>query len=648
MYNPVMDETLNYEEIFSPGGTLQRAMKDYEYREVQLKMVNLIQRAFDGNFNCIIEAGTGTGKTLAYLLPALTPEERVVISTGTKNLQEQIFYKDIPFIKNKLGLDFKAVLVKGRSNYLCKRRFVEFKTSGEMKSKNDIQYFSMIESWSRITKTGDIAEVEGLPEELSFWKDINARGEVCLGSKCPMFEDCYISSLKRKAFSAHLILVNHHLLFADRAVKASGFGEVLPEYRYLILDEAHLVENIAAGFFGNRVSDYQIEDLLSDAKKEFKRLKIQSKDFDRKADEINLNTALFFEEFRRKGERYRIDAMKMGGKAKERYSILHSSLTDLYLLIKEYYKENKDLEPFIRRIKETAENLTKIMESSEPDCVYWAEQSKRATAINATPLVIKDIMKNNFFETLNSAVLTSATLSVAGDFSYTKERLGLPDARTAFLPSEFDFSAKAMLYIPQDLPLPSEKDFYTAFSERTLEILRITNGRAFLLFTSFRGMNETYDILNESGEFNLLVQGELGKSELIDHFRNGKKMVLLGTMSFWQGVDVQGKDLSCVIIDKLPFAVPTEPVVSATLEYLKSQGREPFGSYQIPNAVMLLKQGLGRLIRHCNDFGIAAVMDKRLITMPYGKIFMQSIPPFSITSDVDDLSPFFKKLSDSK
>jgi ATP-dependent DNA helicase DinG len=640
-----MERTVDYDEIFRPGGRLNQVMKEYEFRETQLKMVRLIEKSFSGNINSIIEAGTGTGKTLAYLLPALDVDERVVISTGTKNLQEQIFYKDIPFLKNKLGMDFKAALVKGRGNYLCKRRLLEFKDSGEFQKKSDIDDFALVKTWNRITKTGDIAEVEGLPEEPSFWKEINARGEICLGSRCSFFEDCFISSLRRRVSAAQLILVNHHLLFADRAVKASGYGEVLPEYRYLILDEAHLVESVAAGYFGSRVSDYQVLDLTGDTRKEFKKSKIKGSEIDKKAGAVELNTGLFFEEFRRREERYRIDSLKKSGKAGERYALLRSSLADFNLLLKDYYKEYKELEPLIRRSRDITDHIKKIMESSEPDYVYWAEHTKRTMALNATPIVIKDLIRENLFETLNSAVLTSATLSVAGDFRYTKARLGLRDAKTAFLPSEFDFQSRSMLYIPKDLPLPSEEGFYSSFAERALEILKITKGRAFLLFTSFRGMNETYEYLQDTGEFNLLVQGELGKSELINRFRSGKKMALLGTMSFWQGIDVQGEDLSCVIIDKLPFAVPSEPVVSATIEFLKSRGEDPFNSYQLPNAVMLLKQGLGRLIRHRNDYGIAAVMDRRILSMPYGKVFLESLPPFTMTSKIEELSEFFDSLS---
>lgn len=634
-----------YEEFFRSGGKLNQVMKEYEFRGTQLDMVRLVVKSFNENRKSIIEAGTGTGKTLAYLLPSLDVDERVVVSTGTKNLQEQIFYKDIPFLKNKLGMDFKAVLVKGRANYLCKRRMLEFKDSGEFQQKSDIADFASVEAWSRITKTGDIAEVEGLPEEPSFWKEINARGEICLGSKCSFFEDCFISALRRRASTAQLILVNHHLLFADRAVKASGFGEVLPDYRYLVLDEAHLVESVAAGYFGSRISDYQILDLTGDARKEFKRAKIQKSDMDKKAGAVELNTGLFFEEFRRREDRYRIDAIKKSGKVQERYALLRSALADFDILLKTYQKESPEMEPLVRRSRDVMDHIQNIMESSEKDYVYWAEQTKRTMVLNATPLVIKDLLRDNLFDSMSSAVLTSATLSVAGDFKYTKARLGLRDAVTSFLPSEFDFQSKSMLYIPRDLPLPSEDGFYQSFADRAFEILEITKGRAFLLFTSFRGMNETYDYLNDSGEFNLLIQGELGKSELIHRFRGGKKMVLLGTMSFWQGIDVQGEDLSCVIIDKLPFAVPSEPVVSATIEYLKSHGEDPFNSYQLPNAVMLLKQGLGRLIRHKNDYGIAAVMDKRLLTMPYGKIFLESLPPFRMTSKIEELSDFFDSCS---
>jgi ATP-dependent DNA helicase DinG len=636
---------LNYKEIFMPGGLLNRSMEQYEFRSSQLKMSELVDEAFTEGKNLIVEAGTGTGKTLAYLLPAIQLGERVVISTGTKNLQEQLYYKDIPFLKEKLGLKFKSILIKGRNNYICRKRFEEYRLAGEFKSKDDIELFRKIEEWQRITKSGDIAEAKGLPEDISFWKEINARGEVCIGKKCQRFDDCFITNLRRKAMVSDIILVNHHLLFADHNVKLSNYGEVLPEYRYVILDEAHQVESIATNFFGFRVSDYQIRDLLGDCIRVLRTSKIKNNLLEKSVTNVEFNITGFFSHFSHFDERSRIDRMKGNEKLREQYELLNSSLVDLSIAIKSMVKEDDNFDPLYRRTVEIIESLKQIMEVNAPDFVYWCENTIRTTAVSASPLFVNDILRDSFFSAMSSVVLTSATLSVAGNFEFIKYRVGLDAETCKSLPSEFDYESRAVFYAPPDLPLPSESDFYSRLSERAKEILRITDGSAFMLFTNYRGMEECYEIISEGTDYNIFLQGELGKSELITKFKESKRAVLMATMSFWQGVDVPGEDLKCVIIDKLPFAVPSDPMVSGMIEYLDSQGRSAFNEYQLPSAVMLLKQGLGRLIRHKQDYGIAAVMDKRLITKGYRKFFIQSLPPYKRTKSLEELKDIYRAIT---
>ena len=635
---------MDYSSIFGSDGLLQSVMPDYEYRPSQVRMANRVSRAFKDQKNLIIEAGTGTGKTLAYLLPAIELKQRIIISTGTKNLQEQIFYKDIPFAREKLDYDFEPVIIKGRGNYLCIRKLPASQHMGLFTGKREIDLYNRVLEWSRETETGDIAEAGNLPEKLPFWQEINARKETCLGSKCPYFNSCFITKLRRKASKADIIVVNHYLLFADRAVRKGGYGEVLPEYKYLILDEAHLIESIAANYFGNRLSSYQIKEIGTDIRKEARKSDVKSENLNEKLSDVEYNSESFFNEFSTIKDKMRIDGLKQSRKIREKSNLLSSSIADLSSVLQGLAKKKEDLEPLLYRSYDLNEQLKMIMEENRDDHVYWAEQRRWLVSINRTPLIVSDLLKENLFDHLNSAVLTSATLTVAGRFDFLMNRVGLQNANTAIMPSEFDYRSKALLYIPTDMPLPSEENFYEEMSARVQEILKITGGRAFVLFTSFSGMERTYENLRSQNEFNLLVQGESSKGDLIDRFKKGKRMVLLATMSFWQGVDVQGEDLSCVIIDKLPFSVPTEPVVSATIEYIKSEGGKPFVSYQLPVAVTMLKQGLGRLIRHKNDYGIAAVMDKRLLTRRYGQVFLKSLPPYRSCSNIRELANLYRRL----
>jgi len=637
-------DALDYSSIFGSDGLLQSVMPDYEYRPSQVRMANRVSRAFKDQKNLIIEAGTGTGKTLAYLLPAIELKQRIIISTGTKNLQEQIFYKDIPFAREKLDYDFEPVIIKGRGNYLCIRKLPASQHMGLFTGKREIDLYNRVLEWSRETETGDIAEAGNLPEKLPFWQEINARKETCLGSKCPYFNSCFITKLRRKASKADIIVVNHYLLFADRAVRKGGYGEVLPEYKYLILDEAHLIESIAANYFGNRLSSYQIKEIGTDIRKEARKSDVKSENLNEKLSDVEYNSESFFNEFSTIKDKMRIDGLKQSRKIREKSNLLSSSIADLSSVLQGLAKKKEDLEPLLYRSYDLNEQLKMIMEENRDDHVYWAEQRRWLVSINRTPLIVSDLLKENLFDHLNSAVLTSATLTVAGRFDFLMNRVGLQNANTAIMPSEFDYRSKALLYIPTDMPLPSEENFYEEMSARVQEILKITGGRAFVLFTSFSGMERTYENLRSQNEFNLLVQGESSKGDLIDRFKKGKRMVLLATMSFWQGVDVQGEDLSCVIIDKLPFSVPTEPVVSATIEYIKSEGGKPFVSYQLPVAVTMLKQGLGRLIRHKNDYGIAAVMDKRLLTRRYGQVFLKSLPPYRSCSNIRELANLYRRL----
>ena len=660
---------------FSESGALSRVVDGYEPREGQRRMAAAVAEVIADGGTLLSEAGTGTGKTLAYLIPAILSRQRVLVSTGTKNLQEQIFFKDLPALQRALNVPFTATLMKGRSNYLCLHRWemyrdgVEGKTSagGRLIESGDEVLLPVLKDWAAQTKTGDRAELKELPEDLPMWKEISAEAEACLGSRCPRYGDCYVTLMRQRAQESDVVIVNHHLLCADAAVRNSTFGEIIPAGPTLVVDEAHQLEDIATQFFGVGFSNYRVDDLIRDGQ----RLLTVTPDIDdlaRALERVADRSRMFFSGL--STER----ALKTN-EARARYTAegMEAHFEDGMMLVgalegleatvalagKRLAKENRpddssdangpndqndsnELASAIqRRAGELRSDLRLLMRADDPDFVYYVESRGRGLFLRASPIDVSRTVREALFKRFRSVVLTSATLAVDNSFSYVKGRLGLDSAEEVRVRSEFDYRTQALLYLPRRMPPPKAPTFGEAAARETIELLKRSRGRAFVLFTSYAVLRIVQQFVEMSLEYPILVQGSAPRSVLIDRFRSTPNAVLLATSSFWQGVDVVGEALSCVIIDKLPFASPGDPVVSARIDAIAAEGGDAFSDYQVPLAILALQQGLGRLIRHRTDRGVLAILDPRVKTMGYGRRFLASLPPAPVTHDLDAVAHFF-------
>jgi ATP-dependent DNA helicase DinG len=646
------------QEVFGPDGLIAKAHPEYEYRPGQIEMARAVMRAFEQNRHLIVEAGTGTGKTLAYLVPAVAAalggRGRVIISTGTKNLQEQLMEKDIPFLQRVLPKKFTATYMKGRNNYLCLNRLGRAQASPVLEGLEEVDYFEEVVDWSRESETGDRAELSNLPESLSFWRHIDARSESCLGQKCPDFDPCFITRMRNRAQEADIVVVNHHLFFADLSLRNSMYGSVLPDYSAVILDEAHLIEDVASEYFGSQVSNYQIEDLMRD----LGMITIEEADVDREVTKSASRLLRFAENFWmgfREGRgdegRYPISPGTFGVRNREG-EITPTALGELYLVVDsalarlettlDLLKEKPaDVENLIKRIRQVRFDLQFIVTGSDRKFVYWLERRNRGVFLRASPIDVAGLLQDKLFDEVPTVVLTSATLSSGGNFAFIRDRLGLDSADDLIAESTFDYESQAVLYLPPKMPDPRSPTWAEAAAAEVIRILQATEGRAFVLSTSLAGMQSLYERVWAEIDYPCFIQGSASKGQLLRTFRETPNAVLFATSSFWQGVDVRGDQLSCVIIDKLPFAVPTDPIVSARQRYIEDTGGSSFHEYSIPQAIIALKQGLGRLIRSTSDRGVLAVLDPRLRTKGYGRIFLQSLPPCRVTSQIDDLSAIF-------
>jgi ATP-dependent DNA helicase DinG len=651
------------QEIFGPGGLISRAHPEYEYRPGQIQMAAAVMRAFENKHHLIVEAGTGTGKTLAYLVPAVAAAAggngRVIISTGTKNLQEQLMEKDIPFLQSVLPAKFTATYMKGRNNYVCLNRLARAESAPVLEGYEEVDYFDEVSHWSRTTEIGDRAELSNLPEHLSFWRHIDARSETCLGQKCQDYDPCFITRMRDRAQHADLIVVNHHLFFADLALRGSMYGRVLPDYTAVILDEAHLIEDVASEYFGAQVSNYQIDDLLRD----IDSLMFQNPDIDRElvriAERVKMFSESFWMGFREvrgeEGSRYRIIpnwfAVRMvDGEYKptplgDLYQALSGALARLDTTLDAMKEKPPDVESLIKRTRQIKFDLEFIVSGTDRKFVYWIERRGRGTFLRASPIDVSGILQDKLFDDCSVVVLTSATLSSAGNFSFIRDRLGLDSAADLIAESTFDYETQALLYLPPEMPDPRSPSWSRAAAAEVIKIVEATRGRAFVLSTSLAGMQSLYEMVMPEIDYPCLLQGTASKSQLLRTFRETPHAVLFATSSFWQGVDVRGEQLSCVIIDKLPFAVPTDPIVAARQRHIEDSGGSSFHEYSIPQAIIALKQGLGRLIRSTTDKGILAVLDPRLRTKSYGRLFLKSIPPCRVTSKIEDLGTMFSARS---
>jgi ATP-dependent DNA helicase DinG len=641
------EEAITIEGIFGPGGLLAKRHPGYEFRRSQLEMAQLVDTAFDKHQHAVIEAGTGTGKTLAYLIPAIRAGRKVVVSTATKSLQEQLFQKDIPFLQKNFAPNLKVALMKGRANFLCRSKVHQMDGQAVLKGIDEVDWFSQIRDWEKLTETGDRSELTFLPDEAELWSRIDARSDLCTGQKCPEFQTCFITAMHQRAHEADLIIVNHHLFFADLAIRHDDFGSILPEYSAVVFDEAHEIEDVASDYFGRQISSYRFEELARDTENMLRALQIEGSVLRKYLVRMRERARHFFESFPEREGRYPFEPADRKGfleRNREAHEELASAVKRVETELSALSPKPEEVVTLARRASELRRELAFVLESEEKSYVYWYERRGRGVFLAATPIDVSQILRERLFEQFDTVVLTSATLAVGGRFDYLKRRLGVLPSAEVVLPHEFNFTQQAILYIPRTLPDVRNPAFSASAADEIVRLLEISEGRAFCLFTSYAQMRDMFERISGRVGFPLLLQGTAPRSTLLDRFRSTPNAVLFATSSFWQGVDVPGAQLSCVIIDKLPFAVPSDPIVAARVRALQEDGRNAFAEYQVPEAVLALKQGFGRLIRSKSDRGILAILDNRIRRMQYGKIFLESLPEYSTTQDLAEVARFMEKL----
>jgi ATP-dependent DNA helicase DinG len=636
-------------EIFGPGGALEKCMPEgYEHRPSQLEMAELVESAFRNKRHAIVEAGTGTGKTLAYLIPAIRSGRTVVISTATKSLQEQLFEKDVPFLQKHFAPKLKVAVMKGRGNFLCREKVYRMADQPMLKGLDEVDWFHQIRDWEKVTDTGDRTQLNFLPDDSDLWQRLDARRDACSGQKCPEFSRCFVTLMHQRAAEADLIIVNHHLFFADLALKQDDFGSVLPEYGAVVFDEAHEIEDVASDYFGRQVSNYRFDELGRDAEVAVRVTRAGGAALLKRVARMRERCRSFFEAFPAREGRFPFDQAQRAGfleQNREAYDALINALKSLEAEIASLQARPDELLNIARRSMELRAEVNFLFESSEGNFVYWFERRAKGVFVAATPIDVSSLLRERLFEQFETIVLTSATLAVGGRFDFLKQRLGINLASERVLESEFDFATQALLYIPATLPDVRDPSFPERAAQEIIRLLEISRGRAFCLFTSYGQMRDLYERVRIRVRFPLLVQGAAPRTALLEKFRNTEGAVLFATSSFWQGVDVRGEQLSCVIVDRLPFAVPSDPIVAARVRALQEDGRNAFAEYQVPEAVLALKQGFGRLIRSRTDRGVLTILDNRIQRMQYGKIFMESLPAYATTRDIAAVERFMQKSS---
>lgn len=634
------------QDVFAPDGLLATSIPGYRLRPQQLEMAERIAAAIADNSVLVAEAGTGTGKTYAYLVPALLSGGKVIVSTGTKNLQDQLFSKDIPTVRKVLGAPIQIALLKGRANYLCHYHLERALDDGRFVAREDAAHAARIARFAKSTKTGDKADCGDVPENSTVWGMVTSTRENCLGQDCPYNKECFVLAARREALAADLVVVNHHLFFADVMLRDEGTAELLPACNTVIFDEAHQLPETASLFFGDNVSTAQVIDLARDVRTEGL---VSAKDcldlpklcgvVEKAAKDLRLTLPV-------EPARFSLAQLEERGGFDNSLVGLIRELDVLTALLETQAQRSEGLENCWRRAGELVAQLRRWQKGADANYVRWGETYTLSLQLNATPLVIASIMKKQMSGHPRAWIFTSATLAVQRDFGHYCGEMGLEGAESAFWDSPFDYETQALLYAPTGLPDPNNYAYTEAVVKAAFPVVKASGGRAFFLCTSLRAMRRTYELLAEQLEragldFPLLIQGEGSKNELLERFRRLGNAILVGSQSFWEGVDVRGEALSLVVIDKLPFAPPDDPVLSARIERMKTEGRNAFMDYQLPRAVINVKQGAGRLIRDETDRGVLMICDPRLITKPYGKRVWRSLPPMKRTRELNVVLDFF-------
>lgn len=630
---------MTLKDILGPKGVLAKNLLHYEYRSGQIDMAIAIQRVINSGGQLLVEAGTGTGKTLAYLIPAIYSGQKVVISTGTKNLQEQLYNKDVPFLTKHLDVKFKVCYMKGRNNYLCRRRWTGFAQQPLFTQLDEAKLFDKLQEWVPFTHTGDRSELEFLPDNSSIWQDICSKSELCLNQKCSFFDNCFITRMKQEALQADIIIVNHHLFFADLALKSTSYGEVIPSYYAVIFDEAHQIEETATTYFGMDISNYQVDELIRDTEREILVARQMQANLGPQIEKLKAINQKFFDSFFSFGDKYRLTRKQLDSKQSLGKDLINA-LELLAASLEGLEKPGDELFACARRAKELAGKVEYLFIPLESAHVYWGETRGRGCFVHVSPLDIAAELEEKLYQGTEAVIFTSATLTTQNNFSFYKQRLGLHAPEELIVPEHFDYKRQVAIYLPKLLPNPNSSNFVPAIIEEISQIVAKTEGRALILFTSHQQLNAVYKGLRLKLSYTILRQGEQPKSVLLKRFQEDLQSVLLATSSFWQGVDVPGEALSCLVIVKLPFAVPSEPILEARLEHIEKIGGNPFWEYQLPSATILLRQGFGRLIRNQADKGVLVILDKRISCKSYGKVFWESLPDCKKIDDIKEIEGF--------
>ncbi len=636
-------------QIFSAQGPLANAIDGYKERVEQVQMAQAIADAITANKQLVAEAGTGTGKTFAYLVPALLSGGKVIISTGTKTLQDQLFNRDLPNVRNALKVPVSVSMLKGRANYVCRYYLERAEQSGRFASREDVQYFHLIKRFAENSKTGDKSELTDVPENATIWPNVTSTRDNCLGQDCDYYKDCFVMDARKKALAADVVVVNHHLFFADVMLRDEGVAELLPSANTVIFDEAHQLPTVAGLFFGEDISTNQLIELCRDTTAAYLTVAKDCIALTEAVAPLEKAVKDFRLRFAYEGARMPVQkALALEG-FDEAYQAMQSTLEALTSVLESQASRDPLLEKCWQRGEELLVHLRRWLKAENNNLVRWVEVFTQSVQLHATPLSVADSFGKQLNLQPRAWIFTSATLAVKNDFRHYQSQMGLLEAESLYLQSPFDYAKQALLYAPANMPDPNSSEYAAAVAAAALPVIQASRGRAFVLCTSLRAMREVHALLKDafgrSGmEYPLLLQGESTRTELLDRFRTHGNAVLVGSQSFWEGVDVRGEALSAVIIDKIPFAPPDDPVLSARIDQLNAEGKNAFMEYQLPYSVITLKQGAGRLIRDERDMGVLMICDPRLITKSYGKRIWQSLPPFRRTRELADVEAFFAHL----